>query len=1016
MGKINIYIAFICCQILFFVSSTQAQNNAGSSIVSRTKLQNSGARYLEQRVYDNGLGDIVQEVQSFLGSSYPKIIVNYEYDKYRRKTKTWLPVTSNSNNGYIRDNEIVAMAESRYHDNAPFALTVYDNFLPSQPSSQYKAGSEWQSNDKKISITYSDSAMVGMYMYDNELGIDTGTKYFCTHHVDEDGCPKAEYTDITGRLKISETSQGKTYYVYNDKGDIGFVIPPALSEYIISNIDSNWEDLQEYEEMMQKYAYIYRYDYKRNCIYKKLPGCEPIYYIYDRAGNCVFSQDGNQRQRGEWAYSIPDKFGRPAISGVCHNIISYSLDPMQQDPLSFHVYAEYDGSSASLGGYVVRNISLVSQTLYSASYYENYSFIGHNGIPSSLASYLVAGFSIDSSLGKGLKTGTATAYFNDNGVVGYTYSAMYYDSRYNVAQVVETNHLGRCDITSTNYSYTGKPTDMVVNHNLRARGEVEKYTYAYDNADRLSEVFHKVDNGSEITLQKNSYNGLGQLTSRSNGIFITSYTYDMHSWLKSISTRNQSTLFEESLKYTDSDQPCYNGNISAMTWQNRGSSAQRYNYIYDDASRLIRSSYTVGNSSNRYSTQYSYDCMGNITSLKRNGLLDDSSYGLIDDLTLSYNGNQLMSVSDDGDDPTYNNVWNFMDGADSATEYEYDANGNITKDLNRNILSIQYNSLNLPTVIEFADGKTIKYTYSADGHKLRAVYTTTMPATSKTVDYCGNLIFENGKLKQMLVDGGYIPMDDWSGTYRFYVKDHLGNNRMVVHQSGTIEQVNNYYPYGGLMANSTGWNAQRYKYNGKEFDRMHGLDWYDYGARWMDASIGRWHSVDPLCEKYCDVSPSLYCLNNPIKLVDPDGKQIMTPIPMFGVTDILTFGKADIIMADGGKIVEVQGRGAPSSQQIHHWIPRQFKNHPTVEKAIRGGYKFEGKENKSPLNTFSKSTGKGQHANHPRYNQQIKNKLDNVGKGLSSKQAAKAVRQIRNAAKKTVEKNPDQKVNDVKIK
>lgn len=122
-----------------------------------------------------------------------------------------------------------------------------------------------------------------------------------------------------------------------------------------------------------------------------------------------------------------------------------------------------------------------------------------------------------------------------------------------------------------------------------------------------------------------------------------------------------------------------------MTWQNSGSCGQRYNYIYDDASRLICSSYTVGNSSNRYSTQYSYDSMGNITSLKRNALLDDSNYGLIDDLTLSYNGNQLMSVSDDGDNPTYNNVWNFMDGADSATEYEYDANGNITKDLNRNI-------------------------------------------------------------------------------------------------------------------------------------------------------------------------------------------------------------------------------------------------------------------------------------------------------------------------------------------
>ena len=177
-------------------------------------------------------------------------------------------------------------------------------------------------------------------------------------------------------------------------------------------------------------------------------------------------------------------------------------------------------------------------------------------------------------------------------------------------------------------------------------------------------------------------------------------------------------------------------------------------------------------------------------------------------------------------------------------------------------------------MIRFAGGKTIKYTYSADGRKLRAAYTTVTPVTSKTVDYCGNLVFEDGQLKQMLVDGGYVPMGDLSGAYCFYVKDHLGNNRMVVHQSGTIEQVNNYYPYGGLMANTTGWNAQRFKYNGKEFDRMHGLDWYDYGARWMDASIGRWHSMDPLCEKFYDISPYLYCKGDPINKFDPDGREV----------------------------------------------------------------------------------------------------------------------------------------------
>ncbi|SFG78165.1 RHS repeat-associated core domain-containing protein [Prevotella sp. KH2C16] len=69
-------------------------------------------------------------------------------------------------------------------------------------------------------------------------------------------------------------------------------------------------------------------------------------------------------------------------------------------------------------------------------------------------------------------------------------------------------------------------------------------------------------------------------------------------------------------------------------------------------------------------------------------------------------------------------------------------------------------------------------------------------------------------------------------------------------------------------------STQRYKYNGKELDRMHGLDWYDYGARHYDATIARWMCVDPLAEKYYHVSPYVYCINNPIRYVDPDGKVV----------------------------------------------------------------------------------------------------------------------------------------------
>ena len=151
-------------------------------------------------------------------------------------------------------------------------------------------------------------------------------------------------------------------------------------------------------------------------------------------------------------------------------------------------------------------------------------------------------------------------------------------------------------------------------------------------------------------------------------------------------------------------------------------------------------------------------------------------------------------------------------------------------------------------------------------------------------DYCGSFIYENDTLKQTLIEGGYISYEypqntavtsisQLAPTYHFYVQDHLGNNRLVVDEKGTIEQINHYYPYGGLMGESKNLSSnQRYKYNGKEFDRMHGLDWYDYGARFHDPATGRWFSVDQLAEDYSEISPYTYCANNPIIHVDKEGK------------------------------------------------------------------------------------------------------------------------------------------------
>ncbi|WP_279122401.1 RHS repeat-associated core domain-containing protein [Bacteroides acidifaciens] len=204
--------------------------------------------------------------------------------------------------------------------------------------------------------------------------------------------------------------------------------------------------------------------------------------------------------------------------------------------------------------------------------------------------------------------------------------------------------------------------------------------------------------------------------------------------------------------------------------------------------------------------------------------------------------------------------------------YAYDANGNLTKDLNKNIVDIQYNCLNLPSRIVFRNGDNISNVYSGDGTKLRTVQV--IGGDTLTTDYCGNAIYENGVLVRLMTDVGYIAMSDTS--YHYFIKDHQGNVRVVADEDGNVEEVNDYYPFGGLMSTSSRQSVQPYKYNGKELETAGGLNWYDYGARRYDPVLGRWNGVDPSCEKHYSWSPYTYCKNNPVLRVDPDGKDDYT--------------------------------------------------------------------------------------------------------------------------------------------
>jgi len=99
--------------------------------------------------------------------------------------------------------------------------------------------------------------------------------------------------------------------------------------------------------------------------------------------------------------------------------------------------------------------------------------------------------------------------------------------------------------------------------------------------------------------------------------------------------------------------------------------------------------------------------------------------------------------------------------------------------------------------------------------------------------------------------------------------------RVVFDSQGRVRQLNNYTPFGMEYGESAGNQAsvgyQDYKFGGKELDRRFELNWYNFGARSYDLALGRWNSPDPLAEKYYSVSPYVYCSNNPVNKIDPNG-------------------------------------------------------------------------------------------------------------------------------------------------
>ena len=370
---------------------------------------------------------------------------------------------------------------------------------------------------------------------------------------------------------------------------------------------------------------------------------------------------------------------------------------------------------------------------------------------------------------------------------------------------------------------------------------------------------------------KYGYDAVGRLVEKRYGDTVERLGYNVRGWL----TSKESAAFKMRLRY---EQPecgataCYNGNISEWEWAHGTKPALMYSFAYDGFGRLASANQQqasgngwAGLAANYVEKGITYDRNGNIRTLQRT-----AAGNPVDDLIYGYRGNQLVSLSEQVRTSQAGDV--YLPGNTASGMYEYDLNGNLTKD-SRKGLEYKYNRLNLLEEV-WKDGEMkAQYNYLADGTKLGV-----RDGSGKIgYDYVGSVVYKvvDGRREFDCAVVGDVHFT--ANGIRYALTDQLGSVRALIDEDGNVVQQNDYYPFGAKIAHDDYADSDdnRFLFSGKESQELLDLNAYDFGARMYDASLGRWNMVDPLGEKYVNLSPYNYCANSPQLFNDPNGTVLM---------------------------------------------------------------------------------------------------------------------------------------------
>ncbi|CAL1516428.1 hypothetical protein MMC2321_00150 [Chitinophaga sp. MM2321] len=858
--------------------------------------------------YFDGLGRPLQTVSKGTSITGKDVVAPVIYDEFGREQFKYLPYVPQSgstNDGKFKTDPFNgqkafyqsatlmpgAGGESIYYSRVDYEASPLNRVLKT-----YAPGNSWAKNDlssverggnrpmqsQYLVNTVADSVRIWDLAANGIIPTSASGRTYAAGQlyknitIDEAGSQLVEYKDKEGKVILKKvqlaTTPGTahmgwlcTYYVYDDLGNLRFVLSPQA----LATITSTWVISPA---LAAELCFIYRYDGRNRMIVKKVPGADSTEMVYDVRDRLVFSRDGNMKGLNNWMTTFYDGLNRPTMTALYNapgkdriglqTIMDGATSNTQSIPYTFPgiadlVLGNYDGKNlyqatnsitlqdgfdSGTGAEITAeintainngsttitvtnplpNIPVSALTPLTYTFYSAYDFAGKQNYASTDITKPQAGSNpyaeplpaTQSNMVQGMVTGTKVKVLDTN---QWLTTTIYYNDKGRVIQTLSDNISGGLDIATSLYDFNGKLLSTYVRHKNQRSGTTPQTTMLtmmhYDAAGRLDSLKKRLNDNDTLlrTIALNSYDELGQLKAKRLGVTGTTsqletlnYEYNIRGWLKSINknfvaiNNSTSNWFGQDLSYDygfTANQ--FNGNIAGAKWKSRADGAARaYGYGYDKANRITLADYTQANSVgtvwDKSVTDFSvsnltYDANGNIGSMTQKGKTSTIPE-MVDQLTYSYfpNSNRLKAVADPINTSSAK-LGDFIDGNKTDVDYSYDPNGNLKQDLNKSISSITYNHLNLPQSISITGKGTITYQYDAAGTKLRKIVTdnTVTPAKVTTTDYIGGFVYQNDTLQFAGHEEGRIraifkPGFPVGYKYDYFVKDHLGNVRMVL--------------------------------------------------------------------------------------------------------------------------------------------------------------------------------------------------------------------------------------------